>query len=313
MYGAMDSGMSGNGAQMCDDAMLCAAPEFVSLSGLLKATPATEGEDRVLYIEASNEDPDHQNEIILQKALAESAQYYLDHGNIDLSHFTILGPKVAGPNFLDFEIGKPVDVRMRDSRTFVKAILYRGESAMARNADTVWESLTKQSPAARWYPSVGGSVFKDYNSIRIDPDTGAKIVVIEKVRWNNIALDRNPVNKTVPVVTTAAQAVFAKSLNGFVLKALEASYSSNVASLTGGGALGKQSLDKTIKQTIPGGYWDFRERMAGDVKTGRIKSMNARGLVSHATGEYGVDASTAAEWVEAFLRDLHTNLKRTTQ
>lgn len=300
--------MGGSGAQMCDDAMLCAVPEFISLGGLLKATPSVEGEDRVLYFEASNEDLDHQNEIILQKALAESADYYLRHGNIDLSHYSILGPKSGVSNFMEYEIGKPVDVRMEGARTFVKSLLYRGDSPMARNANMVWDSLTKQSPPSRWYPSVGGSVLG--KSIKLDPETGAKVAVIDKVRWNNVALDRCPVNKTVPEVSTTAEGVFAKSLDGFVLKALEASYSTNVAGLTGGGALGKQSLDKTIKQTIPGGYWDFRERMAGDIKTGRIKSMNARGLVSHATGEYGVDASTAAEWVEAFLRDLHTNLKR---
>lgn len=303
--------MGGSGAQMCDDAMLCAVPEFISLGGLLKATPSVEGEDRVLYFEASNEDLDHQNEIILQKALAESADYYLRHGNIDLSHYSILGPKSGVSNFMEYEIGKPVDVRMEGPRTFVKSLLYRGDSPMARNANMVWDSLTKQSPPSRWYPSVGGSVLG--KSIKLDPETGAKVAVIDKVRWNNVALDRCPVNKTVPEVSTTAEGVFAKSLNGFVLKALEASYSTNVAGLTGGGALGKQSLDKTIKQTIPGGYWDFRERMAGDIQTGRIKSMNARGLVSHATGEYGVDASTAAEWVEAFLRDLQTNLKRTTQ
>jgi hypothetical protein len=311
MYGYAGSGVSGYVAQQCDDELLCAVPEFISLGGLLKATPASEGEDRVLYFEASNEDLDHQNEVILQRALAESAGYYLRHGNIDLSHYSILGPKSGIENFMEYEIGKPVDVRMEGPRTFVKALLYRGDSPMAKNADMVWKSLTAQSPPSRWYPSVGGSVLG--KSIKLDPDTGAKVAVIDKVRWNNVALDRCPVNKTVPEVSTRAEGVFAKSLNGFVVKALQAGYGTDMGTLTGGAALGVQSLDRKIKQTIPGGYWDFRERLAGDIKTGRVKSMNARGLVSHVVGEYGVDESTAAEWVEAFLRGLQTNLKRKPQ
>ena len=305
-------------AQQCDDAMLCAVPEFVSLSGLLKATPAQEGEDRILYIEASNEDPDLQNEIILQKALAESADYFLRYGNIDLSHYTILGPKSGIPNFLEYEIGKPISVRMDGPRTFVKSLLYQGDSPMARNADMVWDSLTKQAPPTRWYPSVGGSVFPESKSIRIDPDTGAKIAVIGKVRWNNIALDRRPVNTSVPEVSTTAHAVFAKSLNGFVIKALEAGYGTDVAGLTGGAALGKQSLDRGIKQTIPASYWDFRERIGRDMTANKIKSGTSSGLVSHGVQHYGLDQSTAAEWVERYLHDsvfdhLKSTLKRNTR
>lgn len=209
---------------MLNDAQLLAAvPEYVAFGGMLKASPMTEGDERILYLEASNEDVDHQGEIVMQKALSDSADYYLRHGNVDLSHYSLLGPKSGIPDFMSYEVGKPIAVRVDGRRTFVKAQLYRGDSPMAKNANMVWDSITKQSPPSRWYPSVGGAVLA--KSIKIDPKTRERVAVIEKVRWNNIALDRCPVNKTVPEVSTAPVGVFAKSLGGFVLsKALEAGY-----------------------------------------------------------------------------------------
>lgn len=287
-----------------DDDLLAGVPDFISVGGLLKATPAEEDGERFMYFEASNEDVDHQNEVILQKALTESAEYYLRHGNIDLSHYTILGPKSGIPDFMTYEIGKPVDVRVGGKSTFVKAQLYRGESPMAKNANMVWDSLTKQSPPSRWYPSVGGAVLS--KSVRIDPDTGAKIAVVDRVRWNNTALDRCPVNKTVAEVSTAPVAVFAKSMGAFVVsKALAAGYGTDVATLTGGAALGVQSLDSK-----PVDYWSFRHRLAEEVKRGRVKNGTAAGLTAHAVTQYGVDEATAAEWVSRFLGDLSSQLKQ---
>jgi hypothetical protein len=274
------------------------------VGGLLKATPHEESGRRVLYIEASNEDRDHQDEVVLQKALAESSDYYLRHGNVDLSHFSILGPKAGIPNYMEYEVGKPAEVRANGKSTFVKAELYQGESAMARNANMVWDSLTKQRPAARWYPSVGGAVLA--KSIKLDPATGDKVAVIERVRWNNLALDRQPVNKTVPEVSLAPVGVFAKSLGGFVItKALEASYATDAAAKTGGAALGRQSLDTGISS-----YFDFREKMAECIRAGHLKNPGARELVEYATKKFGLPSDQAAEYTERFMRDLKQGLNK---
>ena len=282
---------------MNDAAMLAEIPEYITLgSAFLKAVPAEEAGERFLYMEASNEDPDHQHEVVLQKALEDSASYFLRHGNIDLSHYTLLGPKAGIANHYEYEIGKPVDVRVQGDRTFVKAQLYKGDSAMARNANMVWDSLTKQSPPARWYPSVGGAVLA--KSVRIDPDTKAKVGVVERVRWSNIALDRMPVNKTVPEISTLPVGTFAKSLGGFVIaKALEAGTATDVAALTGGGALGKQSLDRTIHS-----YWDFREVLSGALRRGRVQPKPAA-LQRYALS-LGLDPDAAAEFVERFFHDM---------
>ena len=282
---------------MNDAAMLAEIPEYITLgSAFLKAVPAEEAGERFLYMEASNEDPDHQHEVVLQKALEDSASYFLRHGNIDLSHYTLLGPKAGIANHYEYEIGKPVDVRVQGDRTFVKAQLYKGDSAMARNANMVWDSLTKQSPPARWYPSVGGAVLA--KSVRIDPDTKAKVGVVERVRWSNIALDRMPVNKTVPEISTLPVGTFAKSLGGFVIaKALDAGTATDVAALTGGGALGKQSLDRTIHS-----YWDFREVLAGAFRRGKVRPKLA--AAQRYALSLGLDPDSASDFVERFFHDM---------
>jgi hypothetical protein len=286
-----------------DAELLAAVPDFISVGGLLKATPSEDGGRRILYFEASNEDRDIQNEVVLQKALEASSDYYLRHGNLDLEHFTVIGAKVGIPNYHEYEIGKPCEVQVNGKKTFVKAELYRGDSAMARNADMVWDSITKQDPPARWYPSVGGSVLD--KSVKLDPKTGEKIAVVERVRWNNTALSRTPVNKSVGTVSTAPVGIFAKSLGGFVIKALEASYATDAAGKTGGAALGMQSLDRGVAS-----YWDFRERLAGDMRSGAIQNPRARDLVAHAVERFGLSHDEAAEYVERFLRDLKNGLNK---
>jgi hypothetical protein len=270
---------------------------------MLKASPMEEAGKRLLFIEASNEDVDHQGEVVLQKALKDSEDYYLRHGNIDLSHYSLLGPKSGIANFMEFEIGKPIAVHVNGSHTFVKAELYQGESPMAKNANMVWSSLTEQSPPSRWYPSVGGSVLA--KSIRIDPVSHEKVAVIEKVRWNNIALDRCPVNRSVPEVSTVPVGVFAKSLGAIVMaKTLTAGYGTDSANLTGGGALRVQSLHGS-----PLSYQGFRDRFSDLLRTKRVgKAPGA--MVKAAMSLLGLPPDTALRFVTQFLNDINQRIQR---
>lgn len=310
---SLETAVAGRDAKLppmvSDAALLAAVPDFISVGALLKATPHEESGRRILYIEASNEDRDHQDEVVLQKALADSSDYYLRHGNVDLDHFSILGPKAGIPDYMTYEIGKPAEVRATGKSTFVKAELYAGDSPMAKNANMVWESLTKQRPPSRWFPSVGGAVLA--KSIKLDPASGDKVAVIERVRWNNLALSRTPVNKTVPEVSLAPVGTFAKSLGGFVIKALEASYATDAVGKTGGAALGVQSLDGA-----PSSYFDFRNKLAACMSAGLAGHDPGAGeLVKFAAQKFSLSSDQAAEWVERFMRDLKNGLnsKRSVQ
>jgi hypothetical protein len=288
---------------MNDEQLLADIPDFFSVETMLKATPSEEGGERFIYFEASNEGVDQQGERVLAKALEESAQHFLKFGNIDIDHFTILGPRMGMANHMSYEVGRPVDVTIRGERTFVKAQLYKGQGELARNANMVWESMTQLNPPARWYPSVGGSVLA--KSVQLDPLTKSKVGVVTKVRWTNVALSRTPVNQHLPAAQAAPIAVFAKSLNGFVMKSLEAGYGSDVATLTGGSALRVQSLDGA-----PQSYFDFRDRMSGSIKKAEIKSMTADGMVAFCCKRFSLSPDEATEWVGRFISDLKSGLTK---
>lgn len=288
-----------------DEQQLAAIPDFLSFDLMLKATASTEGGKRYIYFEASNEGVDQQGERVLAKALEESADFFLKFGNIDIDHYTILGPKIGMKDAMSYEIGRPVDVAVRGEKTFVKAELYQGTGHLAEQANMVWESMTALNPPARWYPSVGGAVLA--KSIQIDPETKNKVAVIDKVRWSNVGLSRTPVNQHLPCATALPMGTFAKSLNGFVVKALEASYSTDVSTLTGGGAFGMQSLD-TGKS--PYSYFDFRERIAEALQNSLVSSQTADGLIAYAVDQFNLPPEAAAEWVNRFLGDLKSSLTK---
>ncbi len=269
-----------------------------SAANLLKALPREEGGRRYVFMEASNETEDHDKEIVLAKALQESAQYYLRYGNLDLDHRTQIGPRAGEPSHHLFEIGKPVDVRADGTRTFVKGELYQGDTPVAENANMVWDGLTKCRPAQAWYPSVGGACSKAKVT---DPETGQPRTVIHKVRWTNIGMSRTPVNLGVPTMAAVPFGVLAKSTHGGCFdmrKALEAGYGTDVANLSGGGALAKQSLD-----THPQSYWELREALAGDIRRNKV-TPTVDAMVAHARAHYGLEPAEAAEHVGRFLGDL---------
>lgn len=288
-----------------DEQQLAAIPDHISFDLMLKATPSSESGKRFIYFEASNEGVDQQGERVLAKALEQSADFFLKFGNIDIDHYTILGPKLGMQNAMNYEIGRPVEVRVDGERTFVKAELYQGKGPLAEQANMVWESMTGLNPPARWYPSVGGAVLA--KSMQIDPATQNKVAVIDKVRWSNVGLSRTPVNQHLPCAESMPIGTFAKSLNGFIVKALEASYSTDVATLTGGGALGMQSLDTG---NAPYSYFDFRERMAEALDLALVKSQTEDGLIAHAVHEFNLPSEAAAEWVSRFLGDIQSSLNK---
>jgi len=278
--------------------------DFISLSGLFaKAVPQQEGDRRLLYLEASDESTDHQQEKVLQSALADSKDFFIRHGNVDISHYTLIGLKHNIPNHMEYEIGKPLDVGFHKDKTFVKTELYRGESPQARNATLVWDSLTKQQPPMRWYPSVGGGIL--HREPAIDPKTQQKVTVVKKVRWCNIGLDRTPVNSQVPEVSLAPIGVFAKSMGALVsfTKTLTAGYGTDAATLTGGAAFRKQSLHGAVHN-----YFAFRDRLAKHLMANRGADLGSHELIDHSINVLQLEPHTAAEWVGRFMRDLHNTL-----
>jgi len=286
--------------------LLDRVPAFLSVSDLLKATPVTEGDNRFVYFEASNESVDQQGEVVLAKALAESAAYYLQFGNLDIDHYTQIGAKLGIPNYELFEIGRPIDVRLDRGSTFVKAQVYRGEGPAAEQANGFWSSVTDLSPPKRWFPSVGGKVIS--KAITIDPATKAKRAIIEKVRWSNVGLSRMPVNANLATVSTVPFGALTKSLcaEGFdFAKAMEAGYGTDAATLSGAGALRRQSLEPNLLS-----YWDFRDGLADLIRKGKVSGGKPAELVRVAQDHFGMSPDIAAASVERFLSDLSQHRRK---
>lgn len=276
----------------------------IAVTGALKATPATEGEDRFVYFEASNETADLQGETVLAKALKESAPYYLKYGNIDLDHITQLGARSGLSDYHFFEIGRPTEVEVNHRRTFVKGMIFRGTGEAAKKANAFWSSITAINPPQRWYPSIGGSVMAK----AVVPGAKGKHTQISRVRWTNVGLSKTPVNVDVPEVSCIPIGDFAKAWTpeGLdLVKALVAGYGTNSAGLTGGAALRRQSVEGH-----PLSYWDFRNRLARDIRTKSLFKPSGESIASWATQKYGMGRALSSEWSDRFMADLSSHLQQ---
>ena len=186
-----------------------------------KAMPAIEGGQRVLYMEASSEAPDLQNERILAKALEESKDYFLKFGRIDLDHATvwkmIRETKLDPENPYAREIGRPLDVKItrKDGdvpRVWVKCAIFKSsnkENQFTKAADYFWDTL-ETNPPVQWFPSVSG------NLLLAEPEKGAdgkSRRVIKALRWHSIGLSRTPVNTDLGPVSSVPLEVFCKALS----------------------------------------------------------------------------------------------------
>lgn len=289
---------------MTDDELLATLPDFVRFDTLMKARPAVEGSERIIYVEASTEARDQEGEIVLSKALKDSLDVFLKFGVVDMDHKSM--PSVAHKYGIPQEdcpkwiVGQPVGVRFDGDKTIVKAQLRQGDSRLAEQANQIWDGLTKLSPPDRYYASVGGSVLE--REVRIDPKTKDRVPVITKTRWNNLALSLNPVNQHLGAATTLPIGTFAKAFGGFVLhKALESGYATNSVGMTGGQALSMQSIDAGMHS-----YFDFRERLSRDIRAKKT----GRDITNYVMTAYGLQPDQASDWVEKFLQGITRNRQR---
>jgi hypothetical protein len=198
---------------------------------------------------------------------------------IDLDHLSIIGARQGIPNYLSFEIGKPVDVGFDKGTTFVKALIYSGSGQAAEKANLFWSSLTDIKPPKNWGASIGGSVLE--KAIAVDPVSGEKYPVITKVRWTNIAASGQPVNPHLASVSTVPIGVLAKcwGKGGIDLrKSLQAGHEADFSALVGGSAIRGQSLDGAIATKRARVKRDVLARAMVALKANRITGAEASEL-----------------------------------
>jgi len=255
-----------------------------------KAQLKTEGEDRFVYCQPSNDNWDSQSEQMSQRALLRAAPGYLERGNVDIAHLSLLGRKLGIRHPELYEIGRPLEVfgdGTKGNPLVVKAIIYRGEGKAAEQAEIFWDSIARQIPPQVWRPSVGGRVLE--RDCRSDP----RGCILKAVEWVNIAFAKTPVNQTVKAVCLSMdELMFAK--------ALVAGYGTDTAQLTGGAALRRESLHpERVDTSAAIGF------LRGDECPHTRGKPNRRALLAHLRECGGLapdDANRTAEAVLARLR-----------
>ena len=234
-------------------------------------------------VEASNENLDLQNQIVLQNALMESKEEFLKGGVISYNHLhkrkDEQGNVIADDSMI---IGEPVDVLFdeKTKKTIVKGKLY----ATNEKAKDIIKMLKAGSTRVR--ASIGGIFPKIIKNVK----TGVE--KITHVLWNDLALTTMPVNNTVGYAVfaksmTAAQ--FVEALPIEIKKSLCAGYSTDSATTTGGQALipedtNTKTIDATEKAQTP--ETNIQEAVAGLIemlKRGRVNGTQdaADYLVAH--------------------------------
>lgn len=278
-----------------------------------KATRHTEGDERFIYCEASNEGWDQESDSVLMKALMGSSNYFVQNGNIDVDHVTLLGHRMRMESPHLYEIGLPVEVRRGDHSVLVKGRLYQGPSRVAKVANEVWESLELGS---RWFPSVAG----DKRGVKkvLDPTTGMHKSIITDVLWKNLALSKQPQNLSVPAVSVLGFDEFAKGvLLGATLPSADGEpcarscckavtalpASTDVGARTGGAALTGQSLEGAHDQR----YQRVAAQYLRDLGTGACAHTlrpTRAALEDHFQACGGMDAAAARKAAERLLHDV---------
>ncbi|RDE12128.1 MAG: hypothetical protein C4K49_10625 [Candidatus Thorarchaeota archaeon] len=218
-----------------------------------------EGSKWVVYLEASNEQQDQEEEITVMKALKDAANYYMTHGVISWDHQHKLQKDPA------YIIGEPLDVAFTSAKsTLVKAMLYKEN----KRAQGVMENVL--SKTSRFGASIGGYILK--KAI----ENAQKF--IRRVIWDDTAITHKPVNDTtLGHVQLVPFTSFAKSLT--------AGGGVDASSFSGGRALIGESLQgakfgepemtklfkaflKGVKEGTLGSYQDTRAWVAETVPLG---------------------------------------------
>ena len=185
----------------------------------------------IFEVEASNENVDLQDQIVLQNALMETKDEFLRDGVISYDHLhkqtDANGLVISDPSMV---IGEPIDVTF-DKKT--KSTVVRGKLyATNEKAKEIIKMLKAGSTRVR--ASVGGIFPKIIKNAEIG------IEKITHVLWNDLALTVAPVNNSVgsaSLVKSLSAQEFVSSLPEEIKKALSAGYGTDASAMSGGRAL----------------------------------------------------------------------------
>ena len=173
---------------------------------------------RTIWVEASNQEPDSEGDVILQSALLGSAEYFLEQGHIDIDHISEIGARLSPPvrDPGAFIIGKPISVE--DAGGGRTAVVW--ELGKGAKAEEFWSSLLS-GEGLPWRASIygfplDGGITECQSSYCT---MGATRYLVKAIQWKSLAMTQHPVNDAI---RGAAKVVSAKAFIKSLSKAAHA-------------------------------------------------------------------------------------------
>lgn len=185
---------------MIDEDALC-----IEIPVIIKARD----DRRVVEVEASSQHCDGEGDVILQKALLDSADTFVKTGALDIEHLSEIGHRLGIRCPADYIVGIPLEVKdIGAGRTSVVGQLYKGRE----QADSLWSAITAEPPV-RYRASIYGfpkpGEVIDARVAKGDDLHGASRYLVRGIDWRSLAFTRNPVNDSLRM---SAHVVTAKSM-----------------------------------------------------------------------------------------------------
>lgn len=168
---------------------------ILDLPVIIKSS-VNEGGERRVSVEASNEFEDKEGDVILQKALLDSSDYFIKNGHFDIDHISELGHRMGISNPERYIIGYPTTVKdLGDKRTGVEGFIFKHKEGLndpSKNVyDAFWNSL-QTDPPTRWKASIYGTANELDTS-----GTTAKRHIVKAITWKSLAFTKRPVNDSI--------------------------------------------------------------------------------------------------------------------
>lgn len=208
----------------------------------IKAKTGENGLRRV-YVYASDETKDTDNEIVARSLLEKSVEYFLKNGHYDWNHQSF-NPNSESP--AKYILGYPEEVVFtKGNACYVRGVLYSG----TKLADDVW-SLLNADPPGRLRVSVGGVIKK---AVSVRDKKGRPVKKAVEGLWTHLAFAVGPVHQNTNVSLVPFGAFVKSIYNATLDKALEAGSGTDVATLTGGRALTMEQFARKVANTGFGG------------------------------------------------------------
>ncbi len=209
--------------------MISAEAYIIPLEVVIKAREDDGSGRRIVEVEASSEAIDEQGDIVMQRALLDSANSFIKSGHLDLDHYSEIGHRLGLADPSSYIVGRPLEVvDLGKKRTGVVGEIMRSKDGSVDSAankyDGFWKTL-QSNPPVKWSSSIYGFPSDIENCTEKACDSGATRFVVKSIDWRSLAFTRKPVNTSLKgfakIVTAKsfADAVQKDMLNPYGLEA----------------------------------------------------------------------------------------------